>query len=494
MTNSAERLLGRMREVADLDGIAGALSWDEETQLPNQGHVARGRQTACLFAIRHQRLTDPTLGDLIDSVLADPSAPHITAAAATRLKTRRDRELKVPEDLVKRIAQTRSIATSVWREARRTSSFALFQPQLEAVVALARERADALRVGSDYACRYDALLDEFEPEMTTARLQPVFDELERGLVPIVGEISTRPRPNRKFLEATFADRAQWDFGVGLLKDLGFDLGRGRMDRSTHPFTETLSEHDIRLTTRIDEADPLSAIFSTVHEAGHGMFEQGFSPEHFGTPLAAAPSLGLHESQSRLWENQVARSRAFWVHYLPKLKLAFPPLSSVTLEEFYRAVNSVERGFIRVDADEVTYNLHILVRFALEKALIDGDLPVSAIPETWNEKMRVYLEVSPPNDALGCLQDIHWATTAIGYFPTYTIGNLYSAQLMSAFMSRHPNATTDFENGQFAPLLTWLREQVHRRGYLDSAEVTVRNATGRGLSVGPFLDYLRSKYL
>ncbi|MBI2378357.1 MAG: carboxypeptidase M32 [Deltaproteobacteria bacterium] len=487
-------LVGRMRELVDLDGISGALSWDEETQLPPKGFAARGRQNATLSAIRHQRLVDPALGDAIDATLARHSAPPELVMAARRLKARRDRAVKLPEPLVKAIAEKKSVASGVWREARRSASFAAFRPELKDIVELSKERADALRVGTHLACRYDALLDEFEPEMTVQRLGPVLAELEEGLVPLVSAILGRPRPNRRFLEdpSSFPADTQWSFGMALLADLGFDLERGRQDRSTHPFTETLSEHDIRLTTRI-EADPLSAIFSTVHEAGHGMFEQGFDPGHYGTSLAAAPSLGIHESQSRLWENQVARSRAFWTHYLPKMQNAFPALEAVSIDSFYAAVNTVERGYIRVESDEVTYNLHILVRFAVERALVDGGLDVDDVPSLWNEKMRSFLGLDPPNDALGCLQDVHWSTFAIGYFPTYTIGNLYSAQLMDAYSRSRTDPSSDFARGDFKPLLSWLREHVHRKGYLMSADETVRAATGEGLSVRPFLDYLRKKY-
>jgi carboxypeptidase Taq len=490
MSNRFPELLSKVRELKDLDGVLSLMGWDEETYAPRAGRAPRGRHTATLEGLRHERLTSPALGALIEELVAEPSLDDAQRTMVARIKHRRDRAVKVPEALVRAFAEARSLSLAAWGDARKADDYASFRPHLETIVRLSRERADAL--GGE---RYDALLDEYEPGMTKARLIPILAELREGLVPLVRAIAAKKAPDRSFLIGpAFDEELQWQLTLRLLGDLGFDLERGRQDRSAHPFTNTVSEHDVRVTTRIFADNPLSAIFSTIHEAGHGMYEQGFDAAHHGTPLADAPSMGIHESQSRLWENQVGRSRAFWSHYLPELRRLFPAqLGGVELDAFYRAVNVVEPGLIRVDADEVTYNLHILLRFELEIALLSGDLVAKDLPGAWNEKMRAYLGVAPPNDADGCMQDIHWAWGAIGYFPTYSLGNAYSAQLMAAFVRETPDAWGAIGRGNLGVLLSWLRGKVHRSGYLHSAEETVRRATGEALSVKPLLEYLKKKY-
>jgi carboxypeptidase Taq len=487
---------GRMREIKDLDGILGLLGWDEETYAPRSGRAPRGRHTGTLEAIRHERLSSPALGDVISTLLQDRSLPLERRAMVERVERRRERALRVPATLVKAMAEARSLTLAAWQEAKGSNDFAHLAPKLDRVLELSRERADCVRpLLGPAATRYDALLDDNEPGMTAARLGPLLAKLREFLVPLVARIGARPRPDTSFLRGKrFDPERQWQFTMRLLRDLGFDLDRGRQDRSAHPFTQGISEHDVRVTTRIFEDEPLSAISSTIHEAGHGMYEQGFLPAFHGTSIADAPSAGIHESQSRLWENQVGRSRAFWKRTLPLLKEFFPAeLGQIDLEAFYRAVNFVEPGLIRVDADEVTYNLHILVRFELEVALLSGDLAVSDLPGAWNSKMKTYLGVSPKTDSEGCMQDIHWPWGAIGYFPTYTIGNLYSAQLMSAFEREVGGAEASIERGEYGVLLSWLRDKVHHRGWLDTAEETIRRATGSGLDPAPFMAYLEKKF-
>jgi carboxypeptidase Taq len=489
---SWELFEARMHELKDLDGVLGILSWDEETYAPPKGRIARGDQTSTVESIRHQRLVDPKLGELIDSLSAKSLGPA-QSTCVQRMKRQRDLAVKVPESLVKETAIARSASLPAWQEARKNNDFPHFKPHLDRMLSLLRQKADALAPAS--GDRYDALLDEHEPEMTRAQVEPVLRELREGLVPLVEAIvGSGKKPRRDFLARTYPEQAQWDVTMRLLRDLGFDFERGRQDRSAHPFTGGASRLDVRVTTRIFENNPLSAIFSTIHEAGHGLYEQGFDQAHYRTALAAAPSMGIHESQSRLWENQIGRSKAFWEHYLPAVKTVFPKqLSGVSLEEFYAAVNIVEPSLVRVDADEVTYNLHILVRFEIELALVSGDLPTADLPTVWREKMRSYLGVVPPTDADGCLQDIHWAWGSVGYFPTYTLGNLWSAQIMNAYQKHRPQVWDDVRAGTFAPLLGWLRENIHGKGYLRSAKETVEAATGEPLKVVPFLSYLRSKY-
>ncbi len=484
-------LLQKIHELKDLDGVLGLLSWDEETYAPAKGRSARGGHTATIEAIKHQRLCASELGDLIERCRPELSGERATMV--DRLVRERDRALKVPEDLVKALAQARSEALVAWQDAREKSEYERFAPSLEKILNLTRARADALGA-TEPSARYDVLLDEYEPNMTCAQLSPVLQSLKDGLVPLVEAIAKKSAPDRSFLvEGRFEDAQQWEFTLELLRDLGFDFERGRQDRSSHPFTGGCALDDVRVTTRVFEDNLPSAVFSTIHECGHGLYEQGYLAAHARTPLAQAPSMGIHESQSRLWENQVGRSRAFWSHYLPKLKARFPALEPVSLDAFYGAINYVEPSLIRVEADELTYNLHILVRYELELALIDGSLEVGGLPEAWNQRMKTYLGVTPERDADGCLQDIHWAVGAFGYFPTYSLGNLYSAQLMKAYEVGHPAVWTDVKSGRFAPLLGWLRENIHQKGHLKSAQETVQDAVGAPLKVEPFLDYLRGKF-
>jgi carboxypeptidase Taq len=484
----------RMQEIKDLDGVLGLLSWDEETYAPAGARASRGAQTATVEAIRHQRLTDPKLGGLIEQLAVTQGLGVERDAMVKRLRRRRDLATKVPESLVKAFAEQRSLSLDAWQRAKKSGDYATFEPHLDKILELLRMRADA--IGYAGGERYDALLDEYEPGMRVASLRPVLEALRSGLVPIVESIlGKRSAARFSFLEnQTYEEEAQWKLSLRLLKDLGFDFEHGRQDRSTHPFTGACAETDVRLTTRIFEDNPLSSFFSTVHECGHGLYEQGFPRAFYRTAIAEAPSMGIHESQSRLWENQVGRSRAFWRHYLPVLRAQFPSqLGGVGVEDMYRAVNVVQATPIRVESDEVTYNLHILVRFELELALLSDDLRAKDLPAAWSDKMERYLGIRPVNDAEGCLQDIHWGWGAIGYFPTYSLGNLYAAQLMAAYEKEHALVWQEIERGQFGHLLEWLRDRIHSKAHLHSAQETVRAAVGRDLEVQTFLDYLKKKY-
>ena len=479
----------RVQELKDLDGVIGLLEWEDETYAPPGARLARGPQVATLEAIRHRKLVDPELGALLGSVSPRDDEQRVQLA---RVRRKVEQATKLPESLVKALAEARSAALPAWQTARAEADFAKFAPHLEQLLQLTRQKAAALGAPSQLA--YDALLDEYEPEMTTAVLRPVFADLRQGLVPIVSTLAEARAPDDSFLRQRFDDQTQWAFTLRLLRDLGFDFSHGRQDRSTHPFTASVNERDVRVTTRIDEQHLMGSISSTVHECGHALYEQGFDTAHHRTYLAEAPSMGIHESQSRLWENQVGLSRPFWSHYLPELQAAFPKqLGGVSLDEFWRAINRVTPSMIRVDADEVTYNLHIVLRFELELALVAGDLKVADLPGAWSDQMHTLLGIRPDDDAQGCLQDIHWASGAFGYFPTYTLGNLYAAQLYAAFQAAEPAAEAGFASGQFEPLLSWLRTRVHQRGHTASAQTIVSEAVGEPLCVKPFLEYLRSKY-
>jgi carboxypeptidase Taq len=488
---SWQALEARMRELADLWRTSALLSWDQQTMMPPRGAEGRARATATLRVISHQRLVDPRLGELLDEAAADSLDPP-RAAMVRVLRRERDQSVRLPDEFVRRLALASSRGQAVWQAARRERDWEAFRPCVEEMVALKREQADLLGHGGE---RYDALLDLYEPGMVTARVEQVFAALAAQLAELIDAIAGAPAlPDPPFAGATFADALQWDLTIRMLADIGFDFDAGRQDRSAHPFTTTIALHDIRLTTRIDETDPFSALTSTLHEAGHGLYDQGFDPEYEDTPIAQAPSLGLHESQSRLWENLVGRSLPFWRRYTPVMHEVFgSAMRGATHEHVYRQVNRVSPSLIRVEADEVTYNMHILVRFELELALLRGDLAVADLPAAWNDAYHRRLGVTPPHDGDGVLQDVHWSSGAFGYFPTYTIGNLYSALLWNRIRADIPDIDARIEAAEFVPLLDWLREWIHRPGYLEEGEDLIRRVTGSGLAHEPFMAYLWGKY-
>lgn len=491
MANEAWREVERrMAELRDFSGVIGLLSWDQETYMPPGGAEGRAQHLAAMQALVHERLADPRLGELLDE--AAGQAPDEWAKAALRnLRRERDRAVKVPAGLVRELAERQSRAVEAWRGARGESRFELFRPHLERLLELKRQQADAL--GHDGE-RYDALLEMYEPGMRVARLQPIFARLETELTPIVRAITEVPPPAGRWDPAgkTFPVDGQWDFTVKLLGEMGFDLARGRQDKSVHPFTGGTGPGDVRLTTKLLPDNPFPAIFGTIHEGGHGLYEQGLPPDHERDYAGVAASMGLHESQSRLWENLIGRSHAFWERYLPEVQRHLPATADATPDSFFAAVNRVERSPIRIEADEVTYNLHTLLRFRLELAMLRGDLAVADLPGAWNEGMEKGLGIRPENDALGVLQDIHWAWAEFGYFPTYTLGNLYAATL-HAKMDADLDVAATIRRGELTRLRDWLGEKVHRVGHLYDAEEIVERATGQGLSVEPFLAHVRGKY-
>jgi carboxypeptidase Taq len=384
------------------------------------------------------------------------------------------------------------LGQQVWAESRRTNDFAKFRPILERTVVLKREEAAAIGYQD---VPYDALLDEYEPRETTANVRRVLAGLREQLVPLVAEIAaSKRRPILDILNRRFAVDQQEAFGRQVASAIGFDFRAGRLDVTDHPFCTEAGPGDVRLTTRYDEHGLPGALFSTMHEAGHGMYEQGLPPERYGLPTGQATSLGIHESQSRMWENLVGRSRAFWEHFLPLAKAAFPDaLADVGLDVFYFAINDSRPSLIRTESDEVTYNLHIMIRFELEQALILDELKVADLPGAWNEKYQSYLGISPPNDSDGVLQDVHWSGGAFGYFPTYTLGNLYAAQFFEQAASDLGDLQAMFRRGEFRPLLDWLRKNIHSQGRRYSSAELVQRVTGRPLSHDPLMRHLRGKF-
>ena len=499
-------LTSRTADLRALQGAITLLTWDQETYLPPKGAEARGEQLAALQGLYHEKLTAPELGDLLARAEQDPLTPILSPAggegarkAALRaLRFDRDRAVKVPARLVRELAKLQSEALVAWRDARAQSRFERFAPFLTRLVTLRREQAACLlptleRARGQPPELYDALLEGYEEGMRVARLEPLFAHLTTWLVPLVARLTGATQPPDPLAGHRFDVEQQWQLTLELLRAMGFDGDAGRQDRSIHPFSLGIDPGDVRLTTRLSEELPLSALFSTLHEGGHGLYEQGLPAKHRHTFLCQAASLGLHESQSRLWENLVGRSLPFWRHLLPRFQARFPQVAGTGLAAFHRAVNRVERSLIRVEADEVTYNLHIVLRFELELGLLRGTLAVEDLPPAWNDGMERLLGVRPTRDAEGVLQDIHWAWGDLGYFPTYTLGNLYAASLFAAARRALPALDDDLAGGRLLPLRDWLREHVHRHGRMLPAEEIVRGATGRGLQDDDFRSYLETKY-
>ena len=477
-----------MNELRDLSGLAGLATWDQETYLPSKAQPARASQLSTLQGLYHERLVDPRLGEWLEG--AAPASDDERAMVRV-LRQERDRAVKVPARLVKALAAAQSHALAGWREARAKNEYALFEPHLSGLLSLRREQADAW--GHD-GQRYDALLEHYEPGMRLKRLLPVLEALKAHLVPMVERLDTLPKPPPLFGGHTFEVDGQWAFTLELLEAMGFDLTAGRQDKSVHPFTGGTHQTDVRLTNRFFPDTPLPAIFGALHEGGHGLYEQGFDPAHSRTTLAQAPSMGLHESQSRLWENIVGRSRSFWEHFFPRLLARFPrQLDGVALDGFLRHVNRVERTPIRVEADEVTYNLHIVLRTELEVDLVSGALRPAELEAAWNEKTRELLALDPRTPSEGVLQDIHWAWGEFGYFPTYAVGNLYAASLWKALERDEGAVKQALTRGDLSKVTRWLRAKVHAEGYRLEAEALVERITGEGLTDRDFIAALKSRY-
>jgi carboxypeptidase Taq len=489
------RLKNKLAEVSDLRGAAAVLGWDQQTYMPAGGAAARSEQLATLERLSHEMFTSAEVGELLEAAGTEVAGLAYDSDEASLVRvSRRDYEKarKVPSSLVAELARTTSMGMEVWVKAKAQSDFAAFQPVLHRIYHLQRDLANCLGYEEHI---YDALLDQYEPGMKTALLKDLFAGLKQQLVPLVQSISQNLNTvDDAVLHRTYDAQKQWDFGVEVLKRLGYDLKRGRQDKSVHPFTTSFSSNDVRITTRIDENFLPSALFGTLHECGHGLYEQGVSQTLERTPLGGGASLGIHESQSRLWENLVGRSRSFWRFFFPRLRSAFSDvLSNVSLENFYRAINRVQPSLIRVEADEVTYNLHVLLRFELEVEVLKDDLKVADLPEAWNSRMKSYLGVVPPDDSQGVLQDVHWSNGLIGYFPTYTLGNLVSVQLFEAAQRERPLILEQAEKGEFSELLAWLRKRMHEFGRKLLPAELVERATGKPLQASLYVDYLKSKY-
>ena len=491
-----DELLGHWRKATLLASCASQLSWDEQTYLPPGGAAHRAEQLSLLAGMVHERLTSPRLGELLAELeqhgdLGEPDGPR--RANVREGRRRYDRSTRLPTRLVEEISRVTSLAQHSWVEARKNSRFETFRPWLERIIALKREEAAAL--GHGQGVPYDALLDDYEPGAKTAEIAQVFAGLRKDLVPLVQAIrNSSTRPEVSILSRRYPRDAQNSFARAAAAAIGFRFDEGRLDESPHPFCTGIGPGDCRLTTRYDERHFPGAFFGVLHEAGHGIYEQGLDRTAFGSPIGDAASLGIHESQSRMWENFVGRSRAFWTHFYPQAQGAFPEaLHGVGRDDFYAAVNDVRPSFIRVEADEVTYNLHIMIRFELEQRLIAGDLAPADVPTAWNAAYTESLGITPPNDAQGCLQDIHWSGGLLGYFPTYALGNMYAAQMFEAARRTLGDLDALFAKGEFTPLREWLNVNVHRFGRQFVPSRLIERITGAPLSHRPLVSHLKAKF-
>ncbi|HTD47167.1 MAG TPA: carboxypeptidase M32 [bacterium] len=492
--NDLTRLRAHLATIADLHSATALLRWDQETYMPPGGAGIRAQQLATLSRLAHERFTSPLTGSLLEET--EPLLSRLDSdsddAALLRV-TRRDfdRARKLPAEFVEERARAASESIDAWRTARPGNDFSAFRPHLQRMVEFARRTADYLGYTQH---PYDALIDLYEPETTTRDVAALFDRLRDATVPLVRAVVARGDVvDARFLDQEYPEEQEREFALSIIRSFGYDITRGRLDTSAHPFSTGFGRDDVRITTRYARRS-LGALFGAFHEAGHALYSQGSAPSLARTPLDDGASNGIHESQSRLWENLVGRSRPFWQYAFPGLRQRFPAkLGSADAELFYRAVNRVRPSLIRVEADEVTYNLHIILRFELEQALTAGDLDVTDLPEAWNAKMAEFLGVTPPDDADGLMQDIHWSGGMIGYFPSYTIGNVASVQFFEAAQRAHPGLAEDIRLGRFSTLLGWLRDHVHAHGRKFLPRDLLLRATGSPLTPEPYLRYLRQKF-
>lgn len=492
---SIQELRRHLAEVADLQRVSSVLGWDQATYMPPGGAAARGRQMALIDRLAHERLTDPQVGKLLGQ--AEREAAELPPGSVERALVRvarRDFEQasKIPAALVAERSEHSAKAFTLWTKARPANDFAMVREALEKTLDLSRRTAECF---PGFAHVADPLIDFADPGMTVAVIRTLFADLAAELAPLVKAICAQPIADERCIRQHFPEAEQWKFGLDVVRQFGYDLQRGRQDKTHHPFCTTFSIGDVRITTRFREDDLGDGLFSTLHEAGHAMYEQGNDPELEGSMLQGGISAGVHESQSRLWENVVGRSLPFWRHFYPKLQRQFAAqLGNVPLDTFYRAINRVTRSLIRVDADEVTYNLHVIIRFELELLLLEGKLRVRDLPDAWRSRYAELLGEAPPNDQLGVLQDVHWFGGTIGgSFQGYTLGNILSAQFFAAAVQAHPEIPSQIERGEFHPLHQWLTRAIYRHGRSIEAPALIHQASGSDITITPYMRYLREKY-
>jgi len=490
-----DELVRRLKEASLLESVNELLNWDLESYMPPKGACLRADQLGLVAALAHQKATDPRVGELLSGLEGSELVKDPGSCEAVVIREARrdyDKRTRLPASLVAELAKTAALARQDWAQARKDSDFSKFLPSLERVVALARQKAAAY---GTFAEPYDALLDDYEPGTTSAELTQVFSSLRVELSDLLARVgASSHKPDPSVLEGDYAVGLQKVFAESVASAMGFDFRAGRLDVTIHPFCTGIGPGDTRILTRYNPRRLNEGLFGVMHEAGHALYEMGLDKERwFGTPMGMPASVGLHESQSRMWENLVGRSKSFWRYFFPQAQRLFrSALGDVSLDAFHAAINEAKPSHIRIEADEVSYNLHILLRFELERALLSGDLEPADIPMEWNARFKKYLGLEVRRDSEGCLQDIHWAAALFGYFPTYTLGNLYAAQLFEKARQDLPGLDAAFTNGSFAQLRDWLHSNVHRHGRRYHAARLCERLTGRPLSHRPLMDYLTAK--
>jgi carboxypeptidase Taq len=489
-----QKLVELAGELEDLGHISAVLGWDQQINMPPGGAEERGMQLSALGRIMHEKFTADEVGELIKELadeVGDLDAETNEARMVKVSKRAYEKRTKVPLSLLMENIQATTMAHEAWVKAKTQSDFSVFQPHLEKILDLRKQYADLFK---PYDHVYDPLLDDFEPGMKTAEVQEIFNKLRPQQVALVAAIAEKEPPDNSFLKQHYPEDLQEIMGRDVITRFGYDWDRGRLDVAPHPFTTEFGHGDVRITTRYLKDDAGSALFSTMHEAGHAMYGQGVPEKYRRHPLGGAASLAIHESQSRLWENLVGRSREFWTFFYPSIQMLFPQfLGNVSMEDFYRGINKVEPSLIRVEADEATYNLHIMLRLEIEIGLMENTIEVANLPEIWNAKMEDYLGITPPDDARGVLQDIHWSGGMVGYFPTYALGNLASVQLWDKMLEDHPDIPNQIAKGQFDTILGWMREHVHQYGSKFEPQEIMLKATGSKITPEPYMAYLKTKY-
>jgi len=491
MNNNYNKLKSKLEKIADLNNAISVLHWDQEVNLPENATSIRSRQLATLSGIAHQQFTSTEIGDLLNELNTKNGLDERQRVNINETIKDYEKLKKLPTVFVEKMSESVSKAYFAWNKAKEASDFNLFKNELKDLVNLSVEKAELLGF-EDHI--YDALLDEYEPGLKVKEVTTIFEDVKKQLVEFVQKIAAQPQIDDEWLYKPYDKQAQWEFGIDLLTQMGYDFKSGRQDLSSHPFTTSFGPRDVRVTTRITENNFTEMTWSCIHEGGHALYEQGLLIDDYGLPTGEAISLGIHESQSRLYENNVGRSLPYWKHNYTKLQKLFPGnLSNVSVEDFYRSINKVQPSLIRTNADELTYHFHILIRFEIEKALIEGSIAVEELPEIWNEKYKQYLNIEVPNDAKGVLQDIHWSHASFGYFPTYSIGSFYAAQFFDKAKQDMPNLLEEIGQGKLLNLLTWLRKNIHQHGKLYSADEMCKKVTGNGLKFEHFINYAKNKY-
>jgi carboxypeptidase Taq len=495
MDHKFTELVKRLHEIHDINKAAQVLSWDQQTMMASKGARVRAEQLATLERVAHEKFTSLEIGHLLDDLRPfEETQPYDSFEASLVRVTRRDYQKlsRVPAELRAEMSRTGAIAMEAWVEARKKSDFTAFLPHLEKNIALKHKYVECFDEPENV---YDLLLDDFERDMKTSEVKKIFDDLKKDLIPLIADVKLRiDTVSDQCVRGKFPTDKQREFCLSILSRFGFDPDSWRLDPTVHPFASNSGITDIRITTRYYDDFINPALFGSMHECGHGLYENGVDPVLERTLLCRGASSGLHESQSRMWENLVGRSRAFWKFFYPRLQAAFPDaFRKVEMETFYRAVNKVQPSFIRVEADEATYGLHIILRFELEQEIMNGTLALRDLPEAWNARMKSYLGIDVPNDAQGVLQDIHWSDGLIGYFPTYQLGNIIAVQIWEKILKDMPDLYLQFERGEFMPLRDWLRERLHKHGRKFTPRETLEKAAGGPIDVAPYVRYLKNKF-